>query len=66
MSGKNNVNPGHYKVAGRDRQGEDVVHEEQKQSMAQERARLGRTKKGRPGTVTGAAQGAGHGGSESE
>jgi hypothetical protein len=49
MSGKNNVNPGQYKVAGRERQGEDVVHEKQKQSMAQERARLARQRKDRPG-----------------
>jgi hypothetical protein len=47
MSGKNNVNPDHYKVAGRDRPGEDVVHERQKQSLAQEQARLARRK--RPG-----------------
>jgi hypothetical protein len=25
VSGKNNVNPDHYKTAGRDRQGEDLV-----------------------------------------
>jgi hypothetical protein len=49
MSGKNNVNPDHYKVAGRDRQGEDIVHDKQKQSMAQERARLARQRKDRPG-----------------
>ncbi len=27
MSGKNNVNPDYYKVAGRDRAGEDLIHE---------------------------------------
>ena len=27
MSRHNNVNPGHYKVAGRERQGENIVHE---------------------------------------
>jgi hypothetical protein len=27
MSKHTNVNPDHYKVAGRERQGEDVVHE---------------------------------------
>jgi hypothetical protein len=31
MSGKNNVNPNHYKVAGRQRQGEGIVHEREKQ-----------------------------------
>lgn len=31
MSGKNNVNPNHYKVAGRERQGEDIVYEREKQ-----------------------------------
>ena len=45
MSNKNNVNPDHYKVAGRDRQGEAVVHDRQRQSMAREEARLARQKK---------------------
>jgi len=26
MSKKNNVNPDHYKIAGRERQGEDIIH----------------------------------------
>ena len=30
MSKKSNVNPGQYKVAGRERQGEDIVHEREK------------------------------------
>ena len=30
MSKNNNVNPGQYKVAGRERQGEEVVHEREK------------------------------------
>ena len=30
MSKNNNVNPGQYKVAGRERQGEDIVHEREK------------------------------------
>lgn len=38
MSGKSNVNPNHYKVAGRERQGEDVVHEREKQEAALEAA----------------------------
>ena len=35
MSRRNNVNPDHYKVAGRQRQGEQVVHE-----VERRRARL--------------------------
>ena len=31
---KSNVHPGHYKVAGRGRQGEDVIHDRQKAVMA--------------------------------
>ena len=42
MSKNNNVNPGQYKVAGRERQGEDVVHERQKQTLAKERQKTGR------------------------
>lgn len=33
MSKRINVNPGQYKVAGRERQGEDIVHEDQKRLM---------------------------------
>ena len=51
MSGKNNVNPGQYKVAGRERQGEDVVHERQKRSMALDRARVASAKKARPASA---------------
>ena len=51
MSGKNNVNPGQYKVAGRERQGEDIVHERQKQVMGQDRARVASAKKKRPGSA---------------
>jgi len=39
MSRKNNVNPDHYKVAGRDRQGEDVQPELEKQKYADTRRR---------------------------
>jgi hypothetical protein len=35
MSKKSNVNPGQYKVAGRERQGEEVVHDDQKKMMTQ-------------------------------
>ena len=48
MSGKNNVNPDFYKVAGRDRPNETVIHEQEKQSMARERERLERRKKVQP------------------
>jgi hypothetical protein len=51
MSSKNNVNPGTYKVKGRERQGEDVVHEDEKQTLAQERARLPREEKDEPGAA---------------
>lgn len=36
-----NVNPDHYKVAGRERQGEDILQEEHKQrfTKAEERAK---------------------------
>ena len=39
MSHKNNVNPDHYKVAGRDRQGEDIQPELEKQKYAAGRRR---------------------------
>jgi hypothetical protein len=45
MSKKNNVNPDHYKTAGRERQGEDIVHDVYKrwyrQSRSAARARAG-------------------------
>jgi hypothetical protein len=37
MSKKNNVNPDHYKTAGRERPGEDIVHEVYKRWYAQSR-----------------------------
>jgi hypothetical protein len=37
MSKNINVNPGQYKVKGRERQGEDIVHRSQKQELAKER-----------------------------
>ena len=33
MSKNINVNPDHYKVAGRERPGEDVVHSEQRRAL---------------------------------
>ena len=34
MSKHINVNPDHYKVAGRERPGEDIVHSEHKRELA--------------------------------
>lgn len=39
MSEKNNVNPDYYKVAGRDRQGEDILQEVHKQQYTQAQAK---------------------------
>jgi len=44
MSRKINVNPGQYKVAGRQRQGEDIVQDAQKAILTRTEAALGRTK----------------------
>ena len=33
MSKNVNVNPDHYKVRGRERQGEDVIHEDQRRQL---------------------------------
>lgn len=41
MSKKNNVNPDHYKTAGRERQGEDIVHDVYKRWYAQSRSAAG-------------------------
>lgn len=38
MSKKNNVNPDHYKTAGRERQGEDIVHDAYKRWYTQSRS----------------------------
>jgi hypothetical protein len=35
---KSNVHPGHYKVAGRGRQGEDIIHDRQKAMLAERQA----------------------------
>ena len=34
MSKNINVNPGQYKVAGRERQGENIIHSKQRQQLA--------------------------------
>ena len=48
MSKNNNVNPGQYKVAGRERQGEEIVHAREKAkasvSAHTERARAKKSK----------------------
>jgi hypothetical protein len=36
---KSNVNPDHYKVAGRERPGEDIPQAQQKEALAKSRAR---------------------------
>jgi hypothetical protein len=36
---KSNVNPNHYKVAGRERQGEDILQQRHKQRLAESRTR---------------------------
>jgi hypothetical protein len=41
MSKKNNVNPDHYKTAGRERQGEHIVHDVYKRRYAQSRSSAG-------------------------
>jgi hypothetical protein len=41
MSKKNNVNPDHYKTAGRERPGEDIVHDAYKRWYAQSRSAAG-------------------------
>jgi hypothetical protein len=43
MSKNNNVNPGQYKVAGRERQGEQLQQQEDKQALKREQAATERT-----------------------
>lgn len=52
MSKKINVNPDHYKTAGRERQGEEVVHAANKQQMGKSRRKKG---EGSPNFIPGAA-----------
>jgi hypothetical protein len=42
MSKNINVNPDHYKVAGRERPGEDVNHQQNKRELAMQEKALGR------------------------
>jgi hypothetical protein len=52
-----NVNPGNYKVAGRERQGEDIVHEAEKQTYARHQKPLeGKAGKNRPPRAMGAGR----------
>ncbi len=39
MAKKSNVNPDHYKTAGREPQGQDAVHKVQKQEFTEAKAR---------------------------
>ena len=39
MAKKSNVNPDHYKTAGREPQGQDAVHEVQKREFTQAKTR---------------------------
>ncbi|HEY6401583.1 MAG TPA: hypothetical protein VI479_09250 [Blastocatellia bacterium] len=55
MSKKNNVNPDHYKTAGRERHGEDIVHDVYKRRYTQSRSIAGvYAKNSIPGARTGA------------
>ena len=45
MSKNNNVNPGQYKVAGRERLGENLDQEREKQEFAKNRERSGPPKR---------------------
>jgi hypothetical protein len=49
---KSNVNPNHYKVAGRERQGEDILQERHKQTHAES---LAEARIGPPGQAADAA-----------
>lgn len=48
MSKNINVNPDHYKVAGRERQGEDIGQEQNKRELAMERKALKKQASRRP------------------
>ena len=41
MSKKNNINPDHYKTAGRERPGEDIMHEVYKRRYAISKSQAG-------------------------
>lgn len=50
MSKNNNVNPGQYKVAGRERQGEDINPNEEKAALKQANKPAGRGSHNQPKT----------------
>lgn len=53
---KSNVNPNHYKTAGRERQGEEIVQEIHKQKFAQEEAaHAGQQRPGKQNFIPGGA-----------
>jgi hypothetical protein len=55
MSKKNNVNPDHYKTAGRERHGEHIVHDVYKRRYTQSRSIAGADARNFiPGARTGA------------
>jgi len=41
MSKKNNINPDHYKTAGRERPGEDIIHDVYKRRYALSKSQTG-------------------------
>jgi hypothetical protein len=47
MSKRINVNPDHYKVAGRERQGENIIHQIEKQAAATAQFPGARPRRGR-------------------
>lgn len=53
---KSNVNPNHYKTAGRERQGEDIMQEIHKQKFAQEEAAHAERQPGQQNFIPGAAR----------
>jgi hypothetical protein len=56
MSGKNNVNPDHYKVAGRDRPNEVIPpeHANKNQNLEAQNTRRGKKGKAKPNFIPGA------------
>lgn len=56
MGKKSNVNPDHYKTAGRERQGEDIAQEQHRQEYAQAKAAQRKASRGKstPNLIPGA------------
>lgn len=57
MGKKSNVNPDHYKTAGRERQGEDIAQEQHRQEYAQAKAAQRKASRGKaaPKLIPGSA-----------